>query len=262
MQKKSQPSALQRHPKTVTHPGRNRSWPALKNLLQIAGVLLIAAAVAMLASPVATAHIKAELDGAGPGDFGLITLRVPTESGTVATTKVQVRIPDDVQLRTVLAEPVAGWSIDIEKRTIPPIYKDDGTPVTEVVDSVTWTAEGAGIAPGQFGQFALDVGPLPDAPTLSLPTVQTFSDGTAKDWSQLASESDDPKFPVPTVTIGATQGTGGGSTMLSAISWAALGFSVIAVALAVFAIDRVRSAGAATANSTTSATNESAAADD
>ncbi|MCH9736160.1 MAG: DUF1775 domain-containing protein, partial [Actinomycetia bacterium] len=156
-----------------------------------------------------------------------------------------------------------GWSIDIEKRTIPPIYKDDGTPVTEVVDSVTWTAEGAGIAPGQFGQFALDVGPLPDAPTLALPTVQTFSDGTAKDWTQLASESDDPKFPVPTVTIGATPGPGGGgSTVLSAISWAALGFSVIAVALAVFAIDRARSSSSATANSTTSATNNPAAADD
>ncbi|MCH9729383.1 MAG: YcnI family protein [Actinomycetia bacterium] len=218
---------------------RKWGWPVLKNLLRGAGVFVMGAALAMLVSPIAAAHISVELDGAGPGEFGLISIRVPTESGAAATTKVQVRIPEDVQLRTVLAGPVAGWSIDIKKRTIPPIYKDDGTPVTEVVDSVTWTATGPGIAPGQFGQFALDVGPLPDAATLALPTVQTFSDGTVKDWSQTEAEGEDPEFPVPTVTIGAASGAeNGASTVASVIPWAALGFSVIALALGVFAIDR------------------------
>jgi len=215
----------------------------LKNLLRAAGVLLMGTAASLLVSPLAAAHISAELDGAGPGEFGLITIRVPTESGTAAATKVEVRIPDDVQLRTVLAGPVAGWSIDIKKRTIPPIYKDDGTPVTEVVSSVTWTATGEGIMPGQFGQFALDVGPLPDAATLALPTVQTFSDGTVKDWSQPETAGEDPKFPVPTVTIGATAGAeNGASTLATVIPWAALGFSVIAVALGIFAIDRAAAA--------------------
>lgn len=214
-------------------------WPVLKNLLRAAGALLLGAAVALLVSPLAAAHISAELDGAGPGDFGVITLGVPTESGKPATTKVEVRIPDDVQLRTVRAAQVAGWGIDITKRTIPPIYKDDGTPVTEVVDSVTWTAQGPGIPPGQFGQFALYVGPLPDAATLALPTVQTFSDGTTEDWAQAANEGEDPEFPAPTVTIGATAGAAdGSSTLASVIPWAALGFSVIAVALGIFAIDR------------------------
>ncbi len=232
---------------------RGWRWSVLKNLLRAAGVLLMGTAVALLVSPLAAAHISAELDGAGPGEFGLITIRVPTESGTAAATKVEVRIPDDVQLRTVLAGPVAGWNIDVKKRTIPPIYKDDGTPVTEVVSSVTWTATGEGIMPGQFGEFALDVGPLPDADTLALPTVQTFSDGTVKDWSQPEAAGEDPKFPVPTVTIGAAAGTdNGSSTLTSVIPWAALGFSVIAVALGIFAIDRA----AASRRSTDTATDE------
>jgi len=235
-------------------------------MARIVGIVLIGAtAAAVLAGPLASAHVNAELDGAGPGEFGLITLRVPTESGDAATTKVEARIPDDVQLRTVLAEPVAGWNIDIKKRTIPPIYKDDGTPVTEVVSSVTWTANGPGIAPGQFGQFALDVGPLPDAATLAVPTVQTFSDGTVKEWTQpVTADDDDPQFPVPTVTIGAQSSAASSASGLgSVVSWTALGFSVIAVALGVFAIDRAaavrrsKSAGAADP-SATSAASESA----
>ncbi|MCH9730428.1 MAG: YcnI family protein [Actinomycetia bacterium] len=218
-------------------------WPVLRNFLRATGVLLISAVATLLVSPLAAAHISAELDGAGPGDFGLITLGVPTESGKPATTKVEVRIPDDVQLRTVRAAQVAGWGIDITKRTIPPIYKDDGTPVTEVVDSVTWTAQGPGIPSGQFGQFALYVGPLPDAATLALPTVQTFSDGTTEDWAQEANGGEEPEFPAPTVTIGATAGAeNSSSAVASVIPWAALGFSVIAVALGIFAIDRAAAA--------------------
>ncbi|MCH9728560.1 MAG: YcnI family protein [Actinomycetia bacterium] len=239
--------------KITARAERRWGWPVLKNLLRAAGGFLLGATMALLVSPLAAAHISAELDGAGPGDFGLITLGVPTESGKPATTKVEVRIPDDIQLRTVRPGQVAGWGIDIAKRTIPPIYKDDGTPVTEVVDSVTWTAQGLGIPPGQFGQFALYVGPLPDTATLALPTVQTFSDGTTEDWAQAANEGEDPEFPAPTVTIGAAASAAdGASTLASVIPWVALGFSVIAVALGIFAIDRA----AASRRSTNAATDE------
>lgn len=228
----------------------------LKIVLRIVGVLLVSGVAAVLASPSAAAHVDAYLDGSGPGDFGLITLRVPTESGTAATTKVEVRIPDDVQLRTVLAQPVAGWQVESRKRKIdPPLHKDDGTPVTEVVSSVTWTATGPGIMPGQFVEFALDAGPLPDAETLALPTLQTFSDGTTDAWIQPATDGGDPEFPTPTVTLGASaDAASGGSGMTSVIAWTALGFAVIAVALGIFAIDRAarRSADAGSLSAATS----------
>lgn len=226
----------------------------LRYLLRVIGALLVGGVVAVLASPSAAAHVEAYLDGAGPGEFGLITVRVPTESGTAATTRVEVRIPDDVQLRTVLVQPVPGWQVESTKRTIdPPLYKDDGTPVTEVISSVTWTATGPGILPGQFVEFGVDAGPLPDAATLTLPTVQTFSDGTADAWTEPAPEGTDPEFPVPTVTIGAASGeANGGSGLLPAIAWTALGLSVIALAIGVFAIDRAsrRSAAASSAAAT------------
>lgn len=204
------------------------------SLRRVAGALMVGGVVAVVTSPSAAAHIDAKLDGAGPGGFGVITLGVPTEAGKPATTKIEVRIPDETPLRTVRPQPVAGWNVDVTKRKVdPPLHKDDGTPVTEVVDSVTWTATGPGIATGQFAQFALYAGPLPDADTLALPTTQTFSNGTTEAWTEPATGSDKPKFPVPTVTIAKPA-----SSVLPIVAWTALGLAVTALALAVLAIDR------------------------
>ncbi len=211
----------------------------LKSFLRFVGALSAVGVVALMASSPAAAHVNAVLDGtAAPGDYAMITLRVPTESGTVATTKVEMRIPHDVVLKTVLVEPVPGWRIDTTKKKIPPIIEDDGDQVTEVVDSVTWTATGPGVPLGQFVQFGLDVGPLPDITTLSLPTVQIFADGTKREFTEKTTEENpDPESPEPTVAIG-TAPSGGGTSSL--IAWTALGLSVIGLALGVFAIDRAR----------------------
>ena len=215
----------------------------LKILLRIVGVLMVSGVVALLVSPSATAHVGAYIEGGEPGETGLITLRVPAESDNPPTTKVEVRIPDDIQIRNVRPQPVAGWQLDIQKKkTNPTIYRDDGTPVDEVVSSVTWTAIGPGLMPGQFDDFVLEAGPLPDVETLSLPTFQTFADGTTDAWTEPVPEGSDPEFPVPTVTLGASTDSApsGGSAMTSVIAWTALGFAVIAVALGLFAIDRAR----------------------
>ena len=215
----------------------------LRFLLRIVGIFIVSSVAALLTSPSATAHVGAYLDGGGPGETGLITLRVPAESDNPPTTKVEVRIPDDIQIRTVRPQPVAGWQLDIKKKkTNPTIYRDDGTPVDEVVSSVTWTATGPGIMPGQFDDFVLEANPMPDVETLTLPTFQTFADGTTDAWTEPAPEGSDPEFPVPSVTVGASAdaASSGGSAMTSVIAWTALGFAVIAVALGIFAIDRAR----------------------
>lgn len=226
------------------------------SLRRVAGVVLVSGVLALITSPSASAHVDAKLDGAGPGGFGVVTLGVPTEAGKPATTKVEIRIPEETPLRTVRAEPVAGWTLDIQKRTIdPPLRKDDGTPVNEVVSAVTWTATGTGIPQGQFQEFALYLGPMPDADTLALPTIQTFSDGSTEAWTERDAGSDKPKFPVPTVAIG-QKASGGG--LQPVISWTALGLSVVGLGLGVFAIDRAsrRQSAAAASGSTALTTTE------
>lgn len=215
----------------------------LRILVRIVGIVVLSGVAALLASPSAAAHVNAYFDGGGPGETGLITLRVPAEADNPPTIKVEVRIPDDVQIRTVRPQPVAGWNIEIKKKkTNPPIFRDDGTRVDEVVSSVTWTATGPGIMPGQFDDFVLEANPLPDVQSLSLPTYQTFADGKTDAWTEPAPEGSDPEFPVPTVAIGASSNAAasGASGMTSVIAWTALGFAVIAVALGIFSIDRAR----------------------
>ncbi len=206
------------------------------SLRRAAAVLVASATAALLASPSAAAHIAATLDGTGPGEFGVVTLGVPTEAGKPPTTKIEVRIPDETPLRTVRAEPAAGWKLDIQKRTIdPPLRKSDGTPVNEVVSTVTWTAtSGGGIPEGQFQEFALYLGPMPDTDTFALPTTQTFADGTSEAWTERASDADEPEFPVPTVSI-ERKAEG---TVLPVVAWTALGLSVVGLGLGAFAIDR------------------------
>lgn len=227
------------------------------SLRRVAGALMVSAAITVTTSPAAAAHVDAQLDGAGPGGFGVVTLGVPTEAGKPATTKVEVRIPDQTPLRTVRAEPVAGWTLNVQKRKIdPPLHKDDGTPVNEVVSTVTWMATGPGIPQGQFQEFALYLGPMPDADTLTLPTTQTFSDGTTEAWTEQTTGSDKPKFPVPTVKI-EEKDTG---VLLPVISWTALGLSVVGLGLGVFAIDRASRKPASTdSSSATALTTNSAA---
>lgn len=217
-----------------------------RSAMKLVGVLLVGAVMAVTASPLAAAHVGAYLDGGGAGETGLITLRVPGESDKPPTTKVEVRIPDDIQIRTVRVQPIAGWNIDItKKKTNPTIFRDDGTAVNEVVSSVTWTATGPGIMPGQFDDFVLEAGPLPDAEALTLPTFQTFADGSTDAWTDTAPEETDPEYPAPSVSLAVgpatpLDGGNGVSGLTSVIAWTALGFAVIAVALGLFAIDRAR----------------------
>ena len=74
---------------------------------------------------------------------------MPTESDTASTTKLTVALPD---LKSARTEPMPGWTAIVEK-----------DPTSLVAKSVTWTADpGVGIAPGQFQQFVLSAGPLPE----------------------------------------------------------------------------------------------------
>jgi hypothetical protein len=72
--------------------------------------------------------------------------------------------------------------------------------------AVTWTAEqGQGVAPGEFNEFALSVGPFPEGTApITLPVVQTYSDGTAVTWNEPTPASgDEPEHPVPTLKLAA-----------------------------------------------------------
>jgi hypothetical protein len=73
--------------------------------------------------------------------------------------------------------------------------------VTEAVSEIIWT--GGTIAPGQFDEFEISVGPLPsDVDVLLFPAVQTYSDGTEVSWIQQSFRGQpEPDHPAPQLRL-------------------------------------------------------------
>jgi len=162
------------------------------------GALLVVAA----ALP-ASAHVHAVPDATAAGGYSVVTVRVPNETDTASTVRLVLTLPQDTPLTSVSLRPVPGWTAQVTEDPLPEPVTSAGATVTRAPHTVTWTAAaGAGIAPGQFQEFALDVGPLPAAGTrVLLPTVQTYSDGEVVSWTQpQAPGAPEPEHPAPAFT--------------------------------------------------------------
>jgi uncharacterized protein YcnI len=168
-------------------------------LIGLAGV---AVAVVAAAGP-ASAHVTVNPGTADKGGFAKLAFRVPTESATASTVEVAVQLPDPqtAPLAFASVQPHAGWSYKVEKAHLAkPVTTDDGE-VTDVVRTITWTANtpADGIKPGEFDEFAISVGPLPSGvDALTFKVVQTYSDGEVARWID---EGESAEHPAPVLTL-------------------------------------------------------------
>jgi uncharacterized protein YcnI len=123
-------------------------------------LLLAVVAGALVAAPVAAAHVTVNPNQAAPGSFARLAIQVPNEEESADTVKVAVRLP--AGLGEVGFQPKAGWKRTVSGRT------------------VTWS--GGKIAPGEFDEFVISA-ELPDKPgTLVFPAIQTYSNGKVVRW--------------------------------------------------------------------------------
>lgn len=165
---------------------------------------------------VASAHVTVSAPGATSGGSDtLITFRVPDESDTASTVAMKVQLPTDTPIASVLVQPHPGWTSTVKQSKLStPIKTDDGD-ITEAVSEIDWKADstGTGIKPGQFDQFIVIAGQLPDAGTLTFKAVQTYSDGKTTSWIDVPAPGStaEPEHPAPVLTLGA----GGGSSAAS-----------------------------------------------
>jgi uncharacterized protein YcnI len=170
-----------------------------------APVLLFMVVALLAITPAASAHVTVSSPDATPGGFGRVVFNVPTESATASTVKLTVTLPAETPFAQVSAKSFPGWSVATTERHLDkPIKNDDGFNLTKAVATVTWTAAaGQGVAPGQFNEFELSVGPFPKGTAaISLPTVQTYSDGTVVKWTQPTPASGkEPDHPAPTLEL-------------------------------------------------------------
>jgi len=168
-----------------------------------AAAVAAALALVLLPATAASAHVRVVPEQTAAGGFTVLTFRVPNESADAATSQVTVDLPTDTPLLSVSTKPLPGWSATVEKAPLPKPVDFFGTTLTEAPAHVTWTADpGSEVAAGQFQEFELSVGPLPDAGTrVVLPAHQTYTDGTVVDWDDVADEgADEPEHPAPELT--------------------------------------------------------------
>ncbi|NMI02180.1 YcnI family protein [Pseudonocardia acidicola] len=202
------------------------SRPFRRSALRGGVVLTIATGAVLLGAAPAFAHVTAQPGEAAQGSYSVISMRVPNESDTAGTVKLEVTLPTDHPITSVRTTPMPGWTATVTKTPLNPPVQTAGTTVTEAVTSVTWTAQpGTRIGPGQFVDFPLSLGPLPTGTdTLVLPATQTYDNGQVVAWNEPTTPgAAEPQHPAPAVTLtpaaagGHGHGGGGAATAAAAV---------------------------------------------
>lgn len=188
----------------------------------------------LLAATSATAHVTVSSPGAVRGGYSTITIKVPTESATASTTALRVTIPTDHPIASVSVQPHPGWSFNVRTTKLAtPIASDDGE-ITDAVSAITWRADSAAsaIKPGEFDTFNISAGPLPAVDELTLPTIQTYSDGSVVKWIEKAApgSSAEPDHPAPSLVL-ASSASGPSSAADPADGKASTGAAVTGIVL-------------------------------
>ena len=183
----------------------------------------------------ASAHVTVDSPDAEPGGFGKLVFRVPTESETASTTKLTIHMPEDTPFAFVNAERVPGWDVKLSKEKHDEPVEAGKFKVTETVSEITWTADkNSAIKPGEFAEFAVSVGPLPEqGGKLEFAADQKYSDDSTVAWDESTPESgDEPEHPAPTLTIASQESAADDASQQddgSTLAIASLAVSIVAV---------------------------------
>ncbi|MGN8027569.1 YcnI family copper-binding membrane protein [Microbacterium sp. 22242] len=175
-----------------------------KNTLPRALAGLAAGAVLALAVPLAaSAHVTVSPNQAAAGSWTYVTFRMPDESASASSVKLDIHLPTATPFTSVSYQPVAGWTGTATKTTLPKPVKVDGNTISEATTEVVFTADTGGVAPGQFQTFTLSLGPVPDTGHIVIPVTQTYSDGKVVEWAATPEQAakDDTLEPAPVLWV-------------------------------------------------------------
>ncbi|MBM2623028.1 YcnI family protein [Actinoplanes sp. LDG1-06] len=163
-----------------------------------------------LASP-ALAHVTVNPDTATAGGYSKVTFRVPNESDSTSTTKVEINLPADKPVASVSIKPLTGWDVATTISKLDKPLEAHGAQITEAVSKITWTAKsGSDIKPHQFQEFDVSLGPLPAEGDMVFKALQTYSDGTVVRWiDEPSTDGTEPESPAPVLKLvaGAAEGS-------------------------------------------------------
>jgi uncharacterized protein YcnI len=186
------------------------------NVSRIAVATGVAASSVLLLSGTAFAHVSVQPQGeAAKGGYATVNFKVPNERDNASTVKLEVTVPTDHPLSSVMPQPVPGWKVEVTKSKLAKPLEVHGKQITEAVSKVTWTADGSKIAPGHFQQFPVSLGRLPeDTDQLVFKAIQTYDNKEVVRWIEETKEgAEEPESPAPVLKLSAaTEDHHGGGT--------------------------------------------------
>lgn len=148
-------------------------------------VALAAGVALVLPAASAFAHVTVNPREATQGSYAKLAFRVPNERDNANTTKLEISFPADHPFASVSVRPREGWAYSVQKTKLATPIKVHDHEIPEGVSRITWT--GGAVKPGEFEEFEVSVGPLPDdADSLTFKALQTYSDGEIVRWIEEA----------------------------------------------------------------------------
>jgi uncharacterized protein YcnI len=228
----------------------------LRNVRILAGAAL-AITFASLWGAAASAHVTVQPATAEQGSRGRFVFRVPNESDTAGTIKLEVQTPKDMPeaMASLRVMPSARWDVLPETEQLATPIKGETSDITKYVSKITWTAKpGVRIGPGEFEEFDFTTGPLPkDKDSIAFKAIQTYdappkagSDETEARWVEVRQAGQkDPARPEPLVKLTPPTSTAGATNAAAA---APTGGSDASAALVASAAEDAKSAASTAKN--------------
>ncbi|TCO64613.1 YcnI family protein [Actinocrispum wychmicini] len=176
-------------------------------LVRGGAIALVTGALVLAVPGVASAHVTANVTGtAQKGGYTKITFRVPNEDDSQGTIKLALNFGTNPPVVSARPKPLPGWTTTVTKVDLNPPVTIGKTTYKQAIGTITWTAQpGNRINPGEFQEFDISAGPLPDADQLAIPATQTY-DGAKGDvkWDQPAMpDGSEPQHPAPSIKLAA-----------------------------------------------------------
>ncbi|WP_422768812.1 YcnI family protein [Plantactinospora sp. WMMC1484] len=221
---------------------------------------LFTAGVVLLTAAPAAAHVTVSPTVTSANSYTVLTVSVPHGCDGAATTKVAIKIPEEIISVTPTVN--ANWtSSKVMAELNPPVKDSHGNEVTQRVSEVVYSAK-TPLPDDLRDTFELSL-KLPDTPgkTLVFPSVQTCEKGETA-WVQVPADGQNPdelEHPAPgfKVTEAAEEGAaepspaadvaltgaegnaaGAESGGTSTVSWIALAAGLLGLLLGAFAVLR------------------------
>ncbi|MFI2210476.1 YcnI family protein [Streptomyces sp. NPDC020141] len=184
---------------------QNVSRTSSRAAARATAVTAIAASAVLLLSGTAAAHVSVQPQGeAAKGGYATVNFKVPNERDDASTVKLEISMPTEHPLSSVLPQPVPGWKVTVSKSKLAKPLESHGRQITEAVSKVTWTADGSKIGPGQFQQFPVSLGQLPEnADQLVFKALQTYDNKEVVRWIEAPQEGAEPESPAPVLELSA-----------------------------------------------------------